>query len=116
MNSRMAGRATMAIALLTTLSVGAHAQADEIQVYDASIAPRGVFNLTWHNNYIAKGIRGQAFPGAVAADRSFNGVPEWAYGATPWFEAGLYMPLYSRDQTTGWGFNGFKLRALFVVP
>ena len=59
---------------------------------------------------------GQAFPGAVAADRSFNGVPEWAYGVSRWFEAGLYLPVYSHDQTLGWGFDGFKLRALFVVP
>ena len=106
----------MVIALLTARSTSARAQADEIQVYDASIAARGVFNLTWHNNYIGNGIRGQAFPGAVAANGSFNGVPEWAYGVTRWFEAGLYMPLYSHDQTIGWGFNGFKLRALFVVP
>jgi hypothetical protein len=106
----------MAIALSTALSTTARAQTDEIQVYDASIAARGVFNLTWHNNDIGNGIRGQAFPGAVAANGSFNGVPEWAYGETRWFEAGLYMPLYSHDQTIGWGFDGFKLRALFVVP
>ena len=29
------------------------------------------------------------FPGAIIADKSFNGVTEWAYGATDWFEAGL---------------------------
>ncbi len=105
-----------AAALLATLPTTALANTEESQVYDAAIAPLGVFNLTWHNNYVANGIRGQPFPGAVAADRSFNGVPEWAYGVAPWFEAGLYMPLYSHDQTLGWGFNGFKLRALFVVP
>jgi hypothetical protein len=38
------------------------------------------------------------------------------YGVTPWFEAGLYMPLYSRDKDTGWGLDGFKLRTLFAVP
>jgi hypothetical protein len=26
------------------------------------------------------------------------------------------MPLYSRDKHAGWGFDGFKLRALFAVP
>jgi hypothetical protein len=103
-------------ALLTMVPALGHAQTDEIQVYDANIAAVGVFNLTWHNNYVANGLRGQPFPGAVAADRSFNGVPEWAYGVTSWFEAGLYLPLYSHDQTLGWGLNGFKLRALFVVP
>ena len=92
------------------------AQTDEIQVYDGNLAPVGVFNLTWHNNFTPRGIATPAFPGAVMADKSFNGVPEWALGVTPWFEAGLYMPLYSRDKATGWGLDGFKLRALFAVP
>jgi hypothetical protein len=26
------------------------------------------------------------------------------------------LPLYSRDKDTGWGIDGFKLRALFAVP
>jgi len=52
----------------------------------------------------------------VVAEHSWNGVPEWAYGVTTWFEAGLYMPLYTRDEHQGWGIDGFKLRALFAVP
>src|SRR5471030_2022042 len=95
----------------------AFAQTDEIQVYTAGIADKGVFNLTWHNNFTPSGIKTPAFPGAVTADKSWNGVPEWAYGVTKWFEAGLYMPLYSRDDHgQGFGLNGFKLRALFVEP
>jgi hypothetical protein len=94
----------------------ATAQTDEIQVYDGGLAAPGIFNLTWHNNVTPHGIEQPAFPGAVTADHSWNGVPEWAYGVTPWFEAGLYMPLYSRDEHEGWGFDGFKLRALFAVP
>jgi len=42
-----------------------HAQTDEIQVYDAAIAAPGVFNLTWHNNFIASGSRTPTFPGAL---------------------------------------------------
>jgi hypothetical protein len=94
----------------------AQAQTDEIQVYDGGLAAPGVFNLTWHNNFTPSGLSTPAFGGAVVADRSWNGVPEWAYGVTPWFEAGLYMPLYSRDKHTGWGLDGFKLRLLFAVP
>lgn len=94
----------------------AWAQADEIQVYDGGLAARGVFNLTVHNNITPKGVTTPAFPGAVVADKSWNGVPEWAYGVTRWFEAGLYMPLYSRDKDMGWGINGVKLRTLFAVP
>jgi hypothetical protein len=94
----------------------ATAQTDEIQVYDGGLAAPSIFNLTWHNNFTPHGIEQPAFPGAVTADHSWNGVPEWAYGVTPWFEAGLYMPLYSRDEREGWGLDGFKLRALFAVP
>jgi hypothetical protein len=94
----------------------AFAQTDEIQVYDASLADKGKFNLTWHNNYTPVGVETPAFPGAVVADKSFNGVTEWAYGVKPWFEAGLYLPLYSHDTNLGWTVDGFKLRALFAVP
>ena len=94
----------------------ARAQADEIQVYDGGLAAPGIFNLTLHSNFTPKGLTTPAFPGSVVADRSFNGVPEWAYGVTDWFEAGLYLPLYTHDKHTGWGLDGFKLRTLFAVP
>lgn len=106
--------AVAAICLLT--AVTASAQTDEIQVYDGGLTPPGVFNLTVHSNFTPNGIETPAFPGAVTADQSFNGVPEWALGVTPWFEAGLYLPLYSHDKDMGWGINGMKLRALFAVP
>jgi hypothetical protein len=92
------------------------AQTDEIQVYDANHADPGVLNLTWHNNFTPSGIPTPAFPGAVVADKSFNGVTEWAYGVTSWFEQGLYLPLYSVDKSLGGTIDGFKLRELFTVP
>lgn len=92
------------------------AQTDEIQVYDASIAPKGVFNLTLHDNYTINGSSKPAFPGALVPEHTLNGVPEWAYGVTDWFEAGLYLPLYSVSSNKGAVMNGFKLRALFVDP
>ena len=94
----------------------AYAQTDEIQVYDASIAAPGVFNLTWHNNYTPSGSSTPRFPGGLVANHTLNGVPEWAYGVTDWFEAGLYLPLYSITSGGAVTFNGFKLRTLFVVP
>jgi hypothetical protein len=92
------------------------AQTDEIQVYDASIAPRGTAELTWHNNLTLGGARVPAEPGGVVPDRSLNGVTEWAYGVTDWFEAGLYLPLYTRTNTGAILYDGFKLRTLFVAP
>jgi hypothetical protein len=94
----------------------AAAQTDEIQVYDGALAGPGMFNLALHNNYVADGLKTPAFEGAVTADRSWNGVFEWALGVREWFEAGLYLPLYTRDDRQGWGLDGVKLRALFVVP
>jgi len=110
-------RLSLAFGLLTLVfACPAFAQTDEIQVYDGGLAAPRLTNLTWHSNFIAKGVKDPAFPGAVTADKSFNGVPEWALGVTKWFEAGLYLPLYSRDKDNGWGVNGFKLRTLFAVP
>jgi hypothetical protein len=109
----------IAIAMAFVCVVGgatASAQTDEIQVYDGGLAGKGVVNLTLHSNFTPSGVKEPAFPGAVIADKSFNGVPEWALGVTDWFEAGLYLPLYSHDKETGWGLDGFKLRALFAVP
>ncbi|HEY1913604.1 MAG TPA: hypothetical protein VGG73_21935 [Vicinamibacterales bacterium] len=112
----MFSRIALIAAALFCLPGPAAAQTDEIQVYTGALADVGVFNLTWHNNFTPIGQTTPAFPGAVVADKSFNGVTEWALGVTRWFEAGLYLPLYSRDNTSGWGIDGFKLRALFAVP
>jgi hypothetical protein len=108
--------ASAVLALVLVAPSVAQAQTDEIQVYTGELAPVGVFNLTLHNNYTPDGLKEPAFPGANTSDKSLNGVPEWAYGVTPWFEAGLYMPLYSIDKNLGAVLNGFKLRALFAVP
>jgi hypothetical protein len=97
-------------------SSSAIAQTDEIQVYNAEIAAPGVLNLTLHDNYTPNGRTTPAFPGGIVPRDTLNGVPEWAYGVTDWFEAGLYLPLYSVASNLGPVLNGFKLRALFVAP
>ena len=106
----------LALSLAALAPAAARAQTDEIQVYTAAIAPTGKFNLTLHNNYTPDGARTPAFPGAIVSHHSLNGVPEWAYGVTPWFEAGLYLPLYSVPEHGGPQLDGFKLRTLFVEP
>jgi hypothetical protein len=109
-------RISLVVLALIALPGLAFAQTDEIQVYDGRLAEPGVFNLMWHTNFTPAGVRTPSFPGAEVADKSLNQVPEWAYGVAPWFEAGLYMPLYSRDKNAGWGINGTKIRLLFAVP
>jgi hypothetical protein len=102
--------------MLIGFASGAGAQTDEIQVYDASVAPTGAFNLTLHDNYTPNGATTPSFPGGIVPDKSLNGVAEWAYGVAPWFEAGLYFPLYSLTRDHSVFYNGLKLRALFVTP
>ena len=93
------------------------AQTDEIQVYDAEIAPRGMFNLTVHTNFTPLGRKTPEFPGAIISNLSVNGAAEWAYGVTDWLEQGLYLPVYSLYSSgRGPTINGFKLRELFVRP
>jgi len=105
-----------AVLLLAASAGNALALSDEIQVYTGDAAAPGVFNLTWHNNYTFDGAKTPDFPAGLADDRSLSGVTEWAYGVTPWFEAGLYLPLYAVSSNRGAQPNGFKLRTLFVNP
>lgn len=94
----------------------AFGQTDEIQVYDGSIAEPGAINLTLHNNFTPDGLKTPAFPGGLIPDKSFNGVAEWALGVTDWFEAGLYLPIYSVSKDRGATINGGKIRLLFAAP
>jgi hypothetical protein len=99
------------------LSAVSFAQTDEIQVYDAEIAEPGVFNLMIHTNFTPVGRKDPSFPNAIIANDSVNGAAEWAYGVKPWFEQGLYLPVYSFNSTNhGATINGFKIRELFVRP
>ena len=111
-------RAGVSIALcgLVLRAAPVMAQGDEIQVYTGGLADTGVANLTLHNNFTPKGVKTPAFPGAIVPDKSLNGVPEWAYGVTGWFEAGLYLPLYTIDKNRGAVLDGLKVRTLFAVP
>ena len=110
------GYAIAGLLLLLFCSASAWAQTDEIQVYDAEIAAPGVFNLMVHNNFTPDGLKTPRFPGGLVPNQTLNGVPEWAYGVTDWFEQGLYLPLYSVADGEGPVLNGFKVRELFVVP
>lgn len=116
-NTHICASRIVALMLLTLIRSNlAHAQTDEIQVYDAQIAEPGIINLTWHNNYTPDGLKQPAFPGGIVPDHALNGVAEWAYGVAPWMEAGLYFPLYSVSSRGATTYDGFKLRALFVAP
>ena len=105
------------IALVTLLCCWgcAHAQTDEIQVYDATIADQGQFEVEFHNNFTPIGRKTADHPSGVVPDYAWNGVPEFSYGVTDSFEAGLYLPAYTITRNGRAEFDSAKIRALFVA-
>lgn len=106
-----------ALLLLFLIAVpGAQAQTDEIQVYTGEINDPGQFSVTLHNNYTPSGRTEPAFPGGVVPDHAWNGVPEYAYGMTDWWELGAYLPVYTITRDGRAEFDSVKLRTLFAEP
>ncbi len=102
---------------LVVAPLAAWAQTDEIQVYDAVVEPPGKVNVMVHSNFTPIGRKTPDFPGGIIPDDSVNGAVEWAYGVKPWFEQGLYLPVYTAyAKQHGGSINGFKIRELFVRP
>jgi hypothetical protein len=115
--NRCCGIHSALLFVLLALPAVAVAQTDEIQVYDAAIAERGVFNLMIHTNFTPIGRKTAVYPGGIIPNDSVNGAVEWAYGVADWFEQGLYMPVWSPySEGRGGSLNGFKIRELFVRP
>src|SRR5277367_2983686 len=107
----------MIVISLAVIPKAAFAQTDEIQVYDAEIEDQGKFNVMVHSNYTPIGRKIPDFPGGIIPNQSVKGAVEWAYGVKPWFEQGLYLPVYTAySQGRGGTINGFKIRELFVRP
>jgi hypothetical protein len=88
---------------------------DEIQVYNAAIAPLHTFTLQQHLNYVWQGSTTPDFDGGFASNRTLNGTPELAFGVTDWYEIGLYAP-FAFDSNGTFLPSGVKLRHLFVSP
>jgi hypothetical protein len=113
---RVCAAAVLTIAMIAPSRARAADQVhDEIQVYNADIAAVGQWTYEQHLNYAAVGQTQPEVPGGFASNHSLQGTPEFAYGLTPWWEAGLYLPF----AVTGAGdflSNGAKLRSLFVIP
>jgi len=88
---------------------------DEIQVYNAEIAGVGQWTYEQHLNYAAIGQTQPEFPGGFTSNHSLQGTPEFAYGLTPWWEAGFYLP-FAVNGAGEFLSDGAKIRSLFVVP
>src|SRR4051812_38518123 len=82
---------------------------DEIQVYTDDINPIGKFGVELHLNTTLQGRNVPDFPGEIVPQHGIRLTPEFSYGLTRDFEAGLYVPLHL-SPGGGFDFAGAKLR------
>ena len=88
----------------------AHAElSDEIQVYTDDINEPGKFGLELHVNTTPKGRSTPDYPGEVVPHHGWRIAPEFSYGLTRDWEAGLYLPV-SRDASGNTQLAGAKVR------
>src|ERR1700675_2958012 len=78
--------------LILIPSIAGAALSDEIQVYTDDINAPGKFGLELHINTTPKGRRVPDYPGEVVPNHGLRITPEFSYGLTETWEAGLYIP------------------------
>jgi hypothetical protein len=104
----------MRYALASTLAalvpaLACAALSDEIQVYDDDINAPREFGLELHVNATPEGRGIPDYPGEVVPNHGIRITPEFSYGLTRTWEAGLYIP--SSFDSAGRGtLAGWKLR------
>lgn len=106
--------ATHVRALLLAVSAllwapAALAISDEIQVYTDDINKRGEFGLEIHMNTTPVGRSTPDYPGDSVPRHGFRLTPEFSYGLSRDFEAGLYLPTV-RESDGSLSASGAKVR------
>src|SRR5262249_22101175 len=103
-----------ALALLALWpAIASAALSDEIQVYDDDINAPREFGLELHANTTPSGRTAPEYPGEVVPAHHFRLTPEFSYGITRAWEAGLYLP-GSFDNDGRGSLGGWKVRLKFL--
>jgi hypothetical protein len=82
---------------------------DEIQVYTDDINPVGKFGLELHLNTTLQGRSRPDYAGEITPHHGLRLTPEFSYGLSHDFEAGLYVPM-QRTGDGAYDLAGAKLR------
>jgi hypothetical protein len=101
-------RLPLALLALATTRLSA-SMIDEIQVYTDDINKVGVFGLELHLNSTFKGRTTPDYPGEVVPQHGIRLTPEFSYGLSHDFEAGLYVPT-QRTPAGSYALAGAKIR------
>jgi hypothetical protein len=89
---------------------------EEIQVYMDEMDQPGHFGLDTHLNYVTDGTAIDDYPAEQQSLHRLRVTPEFSYGITPDFEAGLYLPLATIDDRGRLDPGGVKTRLKFIAP
>ena len=96
-------------ALIAAITPAQAELSDEIQVYTDDINKPGQFGLELHVNTTPRGRRLADYAGEVVPHQGWRLTPEFSYGLSENWEAGLYLPV-SRDAAGNTQLAGAKLR------
>lgn len=94
---------------------GAIAAPDEIQVYTEELNAPGEFGLEQHLNYTIRGQQTPDYPGQMTSHHVTQITPEFSYGLTDTFEAGLYVPVAVTSAGDTF-LNGLRVRVKYIAP
>lgn len=105
----------LAFTLFALATAGAVAAPDEIQVYTEEMSDPGEFGVELHVNYALKGAKEASYEGEKPGHHMLQATPEFTYGVTKTWEAGLYLPL-ALDPEGNLYNNGLRLRMKYIAP
>lgn len=87
---------------------------DEIQVYTEEMNDPGEYGVELHVNYVVDGEKAAAYEGALPTHHMLQTTPEFSYGISPNWEAGLYLPVAREEGGNFYG-NGLRLRMKYMA-
>ena len=105
-------RIWLAVGLLAAKA--ALAAPDEIQVYNDDMDDPGKTGIEVHVNFVPKGAKTPAYPGEMLSHHRLQLTPEFSYGLSKEFEAGLYVPFALSSDGNLYN-NGLRARMKYIA-
>ena len=98
----------------TLFSTATLAAPDEIQVYTDDMNEPGEVGVELHVNYVVDGERQSAYAGGSPSHHMLQTTPEFSYGISKNWEAGMYVPVAREENGMMYG-NGLRLRMKYIA-
>ena len=92
----------------------AQAAPDEIQVYTDEMNEPGEYGVELHVNYVLDGAKVPSYEGESPSHHMLQTTPEFSYGISKNWEAGMYVPVAREENDNLYG-NGLRLRMKYIA-